>query len=268
MTIKFSKYEGAGNDFVVVDNREGRFEPHRSLVAGLCGRRFGIGADGLMLLENDERTMFRMRYFNADGGESTMCGNGGRCMVLFADHLGVGGDEKIFSAPDGLHTAQILQRSVNRAVVALGMSDIRDIRRVLNGVFVDSGSPHYVEFVDNTDSVNVAARGRELRNDPTFAQTGGVNVNFVTIAAGGVLKVRTYERGVESETLACGTGVTASAVAADYLALSRSDRFDVAARGGTLHVSFKKEGDAYTDVVLTGKARRVFEGEFDSENFG
>lgn len=266
MKLRFYKYEGAGNDFILVDNRERAFEAERELVSHLCDRHFGIGADGLMLLENDAKTEFRMRYFNSDGGESTMCGNGGRCIALFAEHLGIGDYEKTFIAPDGLHIARILQQSLNSALIALGMSDVTNIYHVLDGLFVDSGSPHYVQFVEDVDNVDVFERGRELRNDKEFERYGGVNVNFVSYAPDNSLRVRTYERGVEDETLACGTGITASAVAANYLHEEYKKKYDVKAPGGELRVEFdRNQNGVYTNIILTGEARRVFAGEL--ENF-
>ena len=214
MQIEFGKYEGAGNDFVIIDNRERVFEPRPALVAALCDRRFGIGADGLMLLEEECGADFRMRYFNSDGPEATMCGNGGRCMALFARHAGVVGERMAFAAVDGLHRAEVLACGDDAGRIALGMTEPHGFAEAEEGYFVDTGSPHYVRFVEDVERVDVRGEGRRVRNLPAFAGTGGVNVNFVEVAGEGTLKVRTYERGVEDETLACGTGSVAAAVVA------------------------------------------------------
>ncbi len=271
--MEFTKYEGAGNDFVVIDNREGVFNAAEESVAALCDRRFGIGADGLMLLENDPAAEFRMRYFNADGCESTMCGNGGRCIVLFAHHLGIGGNRKTFMAADGLHSAEISEVSGDRATVSLRMNDVSDIVAVGNGYSLDTGSPHYVEVVEDVDGVDVGMAGKSIRWSGDFEAQGGINVDFMEITGGDSLKIRTFERGVEAETLACGTGAVASAIIA--AAISSGDGrgghsgggFDVATRGGLLNVSFIGKGNGvYGDICLTGPARRVFKGEWEIEN--
>lgn len=272
MKVNFSKYEGAGNDFVVIDNRDGMFMPDVKLVAALCDRRFGIGADGLMLFENDARADFRMRYFNSDGGEATMCGNGGRCISLFAFHADVSSDRMRFVAVDGMHEAEVLSCDGDSGEVALRMTDAAmPCEAACGGLFVDTGSPHLIVAVDNVDRVDVDTEGRRLRNMPEFAAKGGVNVDFVERAGAGELKVRTYERGVEQETLACGTGAVAAAMAsAVALAGGLHDgksRCKVIMRGGVLYVDFTAAGGHLSDVVLTGPARRVFSGVFDTENF-
>ena len=212
--MKFTKYEGAGNDFVVIDNRDGVFAAAEDAVAALCDRRFGVGADGLMLLENDPVAEFRMRYFNADGREATMCGNGGRCIVLFAHHLGIGGNCKTFTAADGLHEAEVTEISGDRATVALRMSDVSGITEIMNGFSLDTGSPHYVELASDVDGIDVDAVGRDIRWRKDFEAQGGTNVDFVQLMGGNAIKIRTFERGVEAETLACGTGAVASAIVA------------------------------------------------------
>jgi diaminopimelate epimerase len=262
MRIEFGKYEGAGNDFVIIDNREKRFEPQPALVAALCDRRFGIGADGLMLLEEERGADFRMRYFNSDGPEATMCGNGGRCIALFAFHVGAAGERMSFVAVDGPHRAEVLSCGGDAGRIALGMTEPHGLAEAEGGWFVDTGSPHYVRFVEDTERVDVRGEGRRIRHLPAFAGTGGVNVNFVEVTGEGRLKVRTYERGVEDETLACGTG----AVAASRARFPQVRNFDVQARGGLLNVAFAA-GGGFADVRLTGPARRVFAGVLDTENF-
>lgn len=266
MRIEFGKYEGAGNDFVIIDNREKRFEPQPALVAALCDRRFGIGADGLMLLEEERGADFRMRYFNSDGPEATMCGNGGRCIALFAFHVGAAGERMSFVAVDGPHRAEVLSCGGDAGRIALGMTEPHGLAEAEGGWFVDTGSPHYVRFVEDTERVDVRGEGRRIRHLPAFAGTGGVNVNFVEVTGEGRLKVRTYERGVEDETLACGTGAVAVAVAASRAQFPQVRNFDVQARGGLLNVAFAA-GGGFADVRLTGPARRVFAGVLDTENF-
>lgn len=268
MGRKFSKYHGAGNDFVMIDGRTEPFDATPERVAALCRRRTGIGADGLMILESDPAEEFRMRYFNADGGEATMCGNGGRCIALFAHHLGIGGETKFFDAADGLHTARICRTKGPAGKIELGMTAVREIRTGEGWWFLNTGVPHYVEFVDDLASVDVISRGRIIRRDTArFAQ--GTNVNFVQITDDGTIRVRTYERGVENETLACGTGATAAAIVTNFVFQPQTAHYAVSVPGGELAVRFSHEQgtQTYTDIRLTGPARRVFGGVFDSENF-
>jgi diaminopimelate epimerase len=267
----FVKYQGAGNDFVLVDQRRERWltRGDRARVARLCDRRFGIGADGLILLEPREGYDFEMIYFNADGGESSLCGNGGRCIAAFARHLGlVAGQACSFLASDGRHEARIT-RSLGPGGewVELKMADVVALERTEDGrAFVlDTGSPHYVRFVPDgaLPAFDVVGEGRAVRYGERF-RTEGINVNFACAAADGALDVRTYERGVEDETLACGTGVTAAALAA-YAQSGRRDTAEevelpVHARGGDLIVRFRVENGVFTDIWLCGPAQRVFEG--------
>ncbi len=264
MKQRFYKYEGAGNDFVVIDGRSGGFVPTRERVAFLCNRQRGIGADGLMILGRDPVQQFQMRYFNADGGESTMCGNGGRCIALFAEHLGIGGASKRFTGIDGVHEARMLEVDGDLGEVALGMRDVSGIDQHEDYCFLDTGSPHYVEFVENVRQVDVCSRGSAIRWSERFAAIGGTNVNFVEQVGEGHIRVRTFERGVEDETLACGTGATASVLVTALLSGSPIRQYRVDVEGGTLFVSFSSvDGHSFTHVVLTGPARRVFEGEIE-----
>jgi len=265
---QFAKYEGAGNDFILLDDREERFAPDAALIARLCDRHKGIGADGLMTLRRSDRCACSMRYYNADGSEGAMCGNGARCFALFAQHLGIGGPEKRFDAADGVHEARI--RALEGAAGEIEVSMI-DVRRIDGGDgwwFLDTGVPHYVEFVEDPAAVDVCGRGRAIRRD-TARFPRGTNVDFVQIAGEGMLRMRTYERGVEAETLACGTGATAAAIVANHTAQSAVNRFEIAVPGGRLTVSFDHTpgSTVYTGIRLAGPARRVFEGTFDPENF-
>lgn len=257
MNIHFYKYQGAGNDFVIIDNREEKIQLSTAQISFLCDRRFGIGADGLMLLQSLPGADFEMVYYNADGNESTMCGNGGRCIAAFAHRLGIIGKETTFKAIDGMHDAVILPNNN----VALHMSDVSDIRFENDYTIMDTGSPHYVLEVGDTDLVNVFEEGRTIRNQAAF-QPKGINVNFVTPKEKG-LKIRTYERGVEDETLACGTGVTAAAIAS-VKEQTGIFQIPVQAKGGDLSVMFEKRTSGTAEnIILTGGAQFVFEGYID-----
>lgn len=259
MILSFQKYHGTGNDFIMIDNLNGLFDGNNEpLIRKICQRRFGIGADGLILIEPESDSDFSMRYFNANGKEATMCGNGGRCAVSFAATLGLiqhKGHTR-FKAVDGIHEAIIKQNSVR-----LKMSDVSHIKLTKHGYYLDTGSPHLVKFVKNPDHLDVFREGRKLRYESEFAPEG-VNVNFVEIADQKLL-IRTYERGVEDETLACGTGSVAAAIAASIETGRHADPFQLAARGGELQVSFSCEQEGiYRNVWLEGPTQFVYEGKF------
>ncbi|MFS4457101.1 diaminopimelate epimerase [Maribacter sp. 2304DJ31-5] len=255
MELTFYKYQGTGNDFVVIDNRSNSFPKSDSnLVANLCDRRFGIGADGLILLEHDERTDFRMVYFNADGKEGSMCGNGGRCIVAFARFLGVIKDETSFMAVDGLHEATIQGENVS-----LKMQEVSEIKTKPNSIFMDTGSPHHIQLVDGLKDYDVVKEGAKLRYG-LYGEKGS-NINFVSPIDNETFAVRTYERGVEDETLSCGTGVTAAALAMHHLEKAVSDKVVIKALGGELEVSFTANGKGYRNIYLKGAAKQVFKGE-------
>ena len=263
-SLPFYKYQGAGNDFVMIDNRIPALFDFNTpdLIAHLCHRHFGIGADGIILLENDDVADFKMRYFNADGNEGSMCGNGGRCIVAFANDLNIIKKEGSFKATDGIHLFKVLDNHYN----AISLIDVTKIERKPNGYFINTGSPHWVEFVPTLDGFDVYNEGKKIRLDPVFGE-GGTNVNFLVDSENG-LEIATFERGVEGETLACGTGVTASAIAY-YLSKGwQVDKFEVSikAKGGLLHVSFRpnheSEFTTFTEVWLSGPAKQVFKGEF------
>ncbi|HSZ26361.1 MAG TPA: diaminopimelate epimerase [Cytophagaceae bacterium] len=252
MELKFYKYQGTGNDFVMVDNRTKSFDiSNTSLVAKLCHRRFGIGADGFILLENESGYDFKMVYFNSDGNESSMCGNGGRCIVQFAHDLGVIGDHTRFLAVDGVHDAYL-----EKGLVHLRMIDVTQIEHNKDHFYLNTGSPHYVKTVSNINDFQVFEEGRKIRYNDRFKEKG-TNVNF-TETKDDVLYVRTYERGVEDETYSCGTGVTASAIAASYSGMLSPVRINTL--GGELSISFKKQNENFYDIFLIGPATKVFEG--------
>jgi len=258
MTLTFYKYQGTGNDFVLVDNRQEIFDKNNTkLVAQLCDRRFGIGADGFILLENSSISDFKMVYYNADGNTSTMCGNGGRCLVAFAKLLGIISKSTSFEAIDGLHEA-----SIENDVVSLKMIDVDAINQFEDHIFLDSGSPHHVTFVKNVNDVNVKITGRKLRYGAPYFEEGS-NINFVEQTDKNTFKVRTYERGVEDETLSCGTGVTAVAIAAHKARKTTSDTIALDTPGGQLEVSFETHNNSYKNVFLKGAATLVFQGTID-----
>jgi len=281
MKIQAYKYQGAGNDFVIIDNRKARLELNNEQIKQLCDRRFGIGGDGLMLLGTSKDHDFSMRYFNSDGAEGTMCGNGGRCLVAFAAHMGIQKYE--FEAIDGFHEARILEYSDKRCIVELGIIDVNEIKEYSpKSYFLNTGSPHLVIFVDNLKDVNVLEEGRLWRHHSHFP--GGTNVNFVQGYWGRVsipenvdISVRTFERGVEDETYACGTGVTASAIAFHKIVQKNNQTLGkknpptpetvctkIQTLGDQLEVRFKFTGnDNYTDIKLIGPATYVFSCDID-----
>lgn len=258
MNIKFKKYQGAGNDFIIIDNRIPISDFPQPLVEILCDRRFGIGADGLMLLEEDDRYDFRMRYFNADGKEASMCGNGGRCIVAYAHQLGLFADSCHFIAVDGPHSATINGNTVN-----LKMTDVDGVISTENYFYLNTGSPHYVKVVADCLHYDVVNQGREIRYSEAF-QPDGTNVNFITPDKD-IIYVRTYERGVEDETLACGTGCVASALCTALLKGDTRNTYTIDAQGGKLKVSFEREGHAFRNIWLEGPATFVFNGDIDTE---
>lgn len=257
MEIQFEKYEGAGNDFILIDNRDHFFREEQNVIAQLCHRRFGIGADGLILLENSEQSDFSMRYFNSDGNESTMCGNGGRCIVAFARKKEIIHTSTRFMASDGLHEATINPDNT----ISLQMQSVKKIQHIGDDFFLDTGSPHYVRFVEKLSQLDVHQEGRKIRYNRDISKEG-TNVNFVKIEKDNSLSIRTYERGVEDETLACGTGSVASALAAFLRLKTNQWTFTIHARGGLLRVSFKhdSENNNFQDIWLTGPANHVFNG--------
>ena len=275
--MKFYKYQGAGNDFLIADNRDGSVQLSAAQIAALCDRRYGVGADGLMLLESSEEYDFRMVYYNSDGSGGMMCGNGGRCMVAFAADRGISHFD--FDAADGFHTAEILQLDGPLKVVRLKMKDVVSYeyypsltgpKADSDGYFLDTGTRHYVRFVADLDAYDIVAEGRDIRYNAEELQPVGANVNYVEPFDAGV-KVRTYEKGVEDETFACGTGIVASCVASYIKGVDPSEiyadgrvRYDVRAKRDRLSVDFiPSEKITAQDVWLTGPATYVAEINVD-----
>ncbi|UOE42438.1 diaminopimelate epimerase [Chryseobacterium suipulveris] len=294
--MEFFKYQGTGNDFVMIDNRDLQFPKDRALIEKLCDRRFGIGGDGLILLENATETFssfrieekkvadpdssanevqsenseiftptlkgaisefpdFKMVYYNSDGNESTMCGNGGRCIVAFAHFLDIFEDRTTFIAIDGLHEAEI-----KNGIVKLKMGDVNSIKNLDGNFELNTGSPHFVKFVDDVENYEVYTNGNEIRNSATY-KTEGINVNFAEEISDGEIFVRTYERGVEDETYSCGTGVTASALV--FMKDKNQTSVKVKVLGGNLKVYADKDGDSFKNIWLEGPAKQVFRGKID-----
>jgi len=256
--IQFFKYQGAGNDFILIDNRNASFDSkNHHLIQNLCDRRFGIGADGLMLLQDINNYDFQMLYYNADGKEGTMCGNGGRCIVAFARDLDIIKKDTVFLAVDGQHDASIEDNIVN-----LGMIDVQEFNMDGNAFVLNTGSPHYVEFVKNLAKKDVYKDGYSIRNNETYAEKG-INVNFVEEEGEGYF-VRTFERGVEDETYACGTGAVASAMSVALRSEKDGDfRIPIRVIGGQLIISFHKKGHHFSNVYLSGPAIQVFDGKIN-----
>lgn len=257
MELQFFKYQGTGNDFVIIDNRQLIFPKNNTkLISKLCDRRFGIGADGLMLLENDNMSDFKMIYYNANGEEGSMCGNGGRCLVAFAHYLGIFKKETTFNAVDGLHYA-----TINGSQVKLKMIDVDKIHQKPNHSFLDTGSPHHVQLVDQLESFDVHKEGKKLRYG-IYGKSGS-NINFVEQKGEDVFHVRTYERGVEDETYSCGTGVTAVALTMFELGKTAASEVQIETIGGNLTIYFEKNNEKYTNIFLKGPAEQVFKGTIE-----
>lgn len=259
MIIHFHKYQGTGNDFVVIDNRKQEYSfLSTDQIRRLCDRKFGIGADGLMLLNKKDGYDFEMKYFNADGREGSMCGNGGRCITKFAYHLGIHRVDYRFLAFDGEHEAEI----DTDGTVSLKMKDVDKIRKKSGDFILNTGSPHYVKLVTDVMNEDVYKKGRDIRYSKDFEQEG-INVNFVEQAGDDEIIVRTYERGVEDETFSCGTGVTAAALVC-YHNENGFNEVEVKTLGGSLSVEFdRKDDDTYVNIWLSGPAEKIFEGKVE-----
>lgn len=258
MKINFQKYQGTGNDFIMIDNRENIFlKANLDLIKQLCDRKFGIGADGLILIESDKNADFKMEYFNSDGSKS-MCGNGGRCSVAFAKKLKIIGNNTIFNAIDGLHNATIDENEI----VSLQMTNVATLKIESDYVFLNTGSPHHITEIENLHLYNVKENGARIRNSDLYGIEGS-NINFVKQISENEFAIRTYERGVEDETLSCGTGATATAIAMHATNKTKAKQIKINVEGGQLEILFDKIDNKYVNVFLKGKAEFVFEGEIE-----
>lgn len=251
--MEFFKYQGTGNDFVMVDNRNLQFPKDRILIEKCCDRRFGIGGDGLILLENHPTLDFKMIYYNSDGRESSMCGNGGRCIIAFANFLEIFKTKTKFEAIDGLHEGEI-----KNGLVKLKMSDVAEIKKIEGDFELNTGSPHYIKMVENVENFDVFTNGSAIRNSERY-KAEGINVNFVQKIAADQIFVRTFERGVEDETFSCGTGVTAAALV--MLKNSDLDAVNIKTLGGNLKITAVKDGESFKNIWLEGPAQQVFKGK-------
>ena len=257
MEQTFYKYQGTGNDFILIDDRANVFPlKDVSLVARLCDRRFGIGADGLILIQNAATSDFKMVYFNADGNESSLCGNGARCTIAFANFLNCIEDKTTFEAVDGLHSAHI-----DGDIISLQMHDVSKIQAFENHTFLDTGSPHHVEMVEKLKTFDVYGNGKRIREGSPYYATG-TNVNFVEQLAKDQFAIRTYERGVEDETLSCGTGATAVALAMYENKKTTATKIKINVQGGVLEIQFEVTDKGYSQIFLSGPAEQVYSGTF------
>lgn len=264
MKLKFYKYHGCGNDFIIIDNRDKKLPTgFFTQIKALCDRRFGIGADGLMLLQSKNKFDFEMIYYNADGGLGSMCGNGGRCIVAFAKFLKIPSQQKnkyFFLAADGSHEASLLQNGN----ISLKMQDVLKVKKNKDKDFIlNTGSPHYIKFVEKLDEIDVRSLGQRIRNNTTYKKEG-INVNFIQMNKLGI-QMRTYERGVEDETYSCGTGVTAAAIVYclenDFL--TEEMQIKIGTRGGNFEVKLAYDGDKFHSIYLIGNAVQIYKGEIE-----
>lgn len=256
MTIPFFKYQATGNDFILIDNRSGQLALTQEQIVRLCDRRLGIGADGLMLIEKHSELDFNLVYYNSDGSQS-LCGNGSRAAVHFASFLGMIQRRTRFQAYDGPHLADLLDHDV----VRVRMNDVSSVKQLEDGLFLNTGSPHVIRFVDQVRDYPVFDEGRHIRYSDPY-KPNGTNVNFVEALPHNTLFVRTYERGVENETLSCGTGVTAAALASSIRGFTSP--VNIQTLGGSLSVEFKtSQSGTFTDIYLVGPAKMVFKGSLE-----
>lgn len=252
MELRFTKYHGTGNDFILVDDRDLSFPKDEEVVRKLCDRHFGIGADGLILIQNHPELDYRMVYFNSDGSQS-LCGNGSRCGFAFARSLGIVDTHATFETTDGIHQIKWQDGEIH-----FQLFDVNELKQLNEkDWFINTGSPHHIVISDDVQNENIVSKGREIRNSDDYARHNGTNVNFAQLLHDKV-KIRTYERGVEDETLSCGTGATAVGIMAAELGWKSP--VSIQTMGGQLSISFKKEGDSFKDIWLSGPAEKVFAG--------
>ena len=258
MKIKFSKYNGAGNDFIIIDNRNDNINYNSSLIKNICDRNFGIGGDGLIIIKNSISSDFEILHYTSDGNLGSLCGNGSRCAIAFAFKNNIIDKNTVFEAFDGVHEAEV----ISNELIKMEMKINSDIIQNKYGTWLDTGSPHLVIEKENTDKLDVNLEGSLIRYNDHYKREG-VNVNFVEKLSNETFKIRTYERGVENETLACGTGSTASAICMNYLGKSNSNIITMKCQGGDLKVEFNSKDKDFTNISITGPANLVFEGQID-----
>ncbi|MBD3637271.1 MAG: diaminopimelate epimerase [Crocinitomicaceae bacterium] len=252
--IEFYKYHGTGNDFIMIDNRQGQFAGNKvDFAKKWCQRRFGIGSDGVIFIENDPEVDFLMDFYNPDGSQS-FCGNGSRCSVAFARYLGIVDDKAKFKAIDGIHEAHL-----DNGLYCIHMGDVSGVERINKDYFLQTGSPHYISYCDAEDNRDIVEFGRSIRYNDRFKEEG-TNVNLVEVTGKNKIDVRTYERGVENETFACGTGVTAAALSYGHREEMNDGVVDVVVKGGKLKVKFQRKNDSFYEIWLIGPAEFVFKG--------
>lgn len=254
MKVAFVKYQGTGNDFIMIDNRKLQLQLDKATISRWCDRKFGIGADGLILIQDHPTLDFEMVYYNSDGSQS-MCGNGSRCAVNFAHSLGIIGNKTTFMSTDGEHHAHL-----HDGVVKLSLADVDKVEVGGGYLFANTGSPHHLIFAKGIDEMDIVSAGRKVRYSEHYAPKG-TNVNFVEVLDDTTIKVRTYERGVEDETLSCGTGVTAAALGASTFGLQSP--VQIITKGGKLSVSFERSTNGFSKIYLTGPAEAVFAGQIN-----
>ena len=255
MRIPFHKYQGTGNDFILIDDRGEVFPQQSDSIEKLCDRKFGIGADGLILIQNHQELDYRMVYFNADGSQS-LCGNGSRCGFAFAQSLNMIGSKATFETTDGVHEIK-----EENELIHFQLFDVKGLSKITDQEwYLHTGSPHFIRVVDNVHTEDVVSEGRKIRNSPDYSRQNGTNVNFAQLLQDRV-KIRTYERGVENETLSCGTGATAVGLLAGKLGYKSPVKIET--EGGELIISFKQNNDHFTDIWLAGPAKKVFEGSIE-----
>lgn len=260
MTTQFYKFQGTGNDFIILDNRNGELDLSSTEIKKICDRKFGIGADGLISL-NSKADNYVMKYYNSSGQLGSMCGNGGRCIIAFSHYLGIHNESFRFSASDGIHEGMVVNQTNHVYKVKLRMNNTSEYSTLPNHFEVDTGSPHYVKFIDDVETLDVFTNGQEIRNSEAYKKDG-INVNFVSVN-NKELFVRTYERGVENETLSCGTGVTASVLAYALQNQINTANVHVKTLGGSLNVSFELDKNTFKNIWLEGPATLVYKGEIE-----
>lgn len=260
MKISFDKYQGCGNDFIIINNLSNTF-PNTSndLIKNLCDRNFGIGSDGLILINESKKEPFEMVYYNADGNLSSMCGNGGRCAIHFCYQKNIIKKKSNFLAFDGIHNGEIFDDYIK-----ISMQNVEGYELINDDIFIDSGSPHLVKILKNISDIDILRTSRDIQKSEEF-KSEGVNVNYVKFVDYETVQIRTYERGVEDETLSCGTGAVAAALSFSILSNSDLEKVSVKTQGGDLFVEFKNDNNNFYDIYLSGKVKKVFSGEIDYE---